>query len=141
MLEQRWPLLIADALTEIYTEPDSSRFLQWMMENVARYLDDDVFPIENQAIRSTGLQLGIAIWSATPQPDHGFECTPIQLPNANHFCPCGSGKQYKNCCAHAPVVPELDSVEVFSIAAAQMPQKLVFEIAEKQPPSAYMLFL
>ena len=141
MLEQRWPLLIADALTEIYSRPDSSSFLQWMMDNVARYFDDDVFPIENQAIRSTGLQLGVAIWSATPQPGNDFECTPITLPNPNHFCPCGSGKQYKNCCAHAPMVPALDAVEVFSIAAAQMPQKIVFELAEKQPPSTYMLFL
>lgn len=48
--------------------------------------------------RTMALQSGLDIWSATPVPDKGFRPLPLQRPERNSPCPCGSGVKYKQCC-------------------------------------------
>ncbi len=107
---ERMEQLIVTAITTIFREQNFSRFMQWSRASIPQALafDEDDLPFYEQQRLAT--LLGRAIWNATPLPKRGYRPQPVALPEPDAPCLCGSGLDFKHCCAgyedEAPEMPE-----------------------------------
>lgn len=101
--------LATAAVRQILKDPDSESFLAWMQDVARRDFDffDDL-PQDEAFQNALTINLGRALWNATPLPDKGFRPDPLPEPGRNQPCPCGSGKKFKRCCRDLPSFPFLE---------------------------------
>lgn len=129
--------VIDAAVREILRHENPERFLDWMRANARRLLPAEVTTTEDGGA-ALSVALGRAIWNATPLPGNHFRPKPVSEPGRNDPCPCGSGRKYKQCCAHAPRFDMLTAEEVWPILIAQLPRARLDEAvsARRIPPAA-----
>lgn len=63
------------------------------------------------------------IWNSTPLPGNDFRPQPLPAPRRNDRCDCGSGKEYKQCCAMIPSMEALDEEAFWHIVVDVLPDK------------------
>ena len=82
---------------------DGYTFVQWFPEIVPLLAPRLAAAFGGSGVeqRSALTLLGRLLWNRIPHPDHRFRPRPLPKPERNGPCPCGSGRKYKQCCAHA----------------------------------------
>jgi pantoate--beta-alanine ligase len=140
----RMEQLILDAVHAAHRFADPRTFLNWARRAIPLVLDmEEGLPIEEQR-RLAGL-LGVAIWNATPFPDHDWQPNPVPEPAPQDPCLCGSGEHFADCCGAAGELPEIPVELVWelllldlsdadirqALAARAIPSELYARLAER----------
>jgi len=124
--------LIEDSIEYIIKHEDSQRFFGWICEHIDDYYtgpdmregdlfgnpalaDPDQIILEPDILHALAVNLATIIWNSTPLPSNHFKPQPMPAPGRNDPCPCGSGKKYKQCCAHLPAIATLSTDEIWPI--------------------------
>ena len=114
--------VIVQAVREILARPDQEGFLSWARKRIPEILglgDAHLDPIESQRLTTL---LGTLIWNATPQPSNAFQPVPMDAPDPESDCPCGSGMPYGRCCGSLDEMPELSTDLVWEILLDELPE-------------------
>lgn len=132
--------LIDAAVAQIVATEDSDAFHAWMRD--PDRLAEIVPERDHDAERVIATSLTRLIWNATPLPCNRFRPRPLPKPERNAPCPCGSGQKFKRCCATLPPMPELDSEEIWQIAASHLSTPQLEQALNQNaiPPSALAEF-
>ncbi len=99
--ERNMELLLSYCAAVITDSEDANEFLRWFRSYAAVYAPEMFAPFENDpdALRSFLSIFARYIWNLTPLPGNHFRSRPLDKPERNASCPCGSGRKYKQCCA------------------------------------------
>ncbi|HEV2853149.1 MAG TPA: SEC-C metal-binding domain-containing protein [Thermoanaerobaculia bacterium] len=123
---------LRDAVAEALRTEDAAAFMDWVREEAperAPQLFEDL-PNE-EARRGLATELGRTLWNAVPLPGNGYRPRPIDRPERNDPCPCGSGAKYKRCCGEwAGSVPAFDPELIWAIVVENLPLEKVEELGE-----------
>ncbi len=105
--------------------PDPKEFLSWIADagpllapNMAAQIDPDAGST-GQFFRT----IGVAIYNAMPQPEHGFRPRKLPEPGRNDPCICGSGIKYKRCCLPLGNGPDFEEYNLLRHVLDHVPQK------------------
>ncbi len=116
--------LLRDVVTQVLEHEDPDRYLDWLREHMHEYYfstgPEQFADPQDFSRMVTGL--GRAIWNAIPLPGNNFRPRLLPEPGRNHFCPCGSGRKYKLCCARGPALPDFDSQFLWPFVLEQLPR-------------------
>lgn len=84
-------------------DEDPQRFQHWFRESALVLAPDFFAPYsaEPEALRSLLMVMGREIWNRMPLPGNRFRPRPLDKPERNAPCSCGSGRKYKHCCMMA----------------------------------------
>jgi len=125
------------AVREILRHEDPDRFLDWMRANAPRLLPAALEQGDDGGAAAS-IALGRAIWNATALPGNDFQPRPIPEPGRDDSCPCGSGRQYEQCCAQMPRFDGLTPDELWPILIAHLSRAQVDTAvsARRIPPAA-----
>jgi len=144
--------LIEDSIEHIISHEDPQRFIGWMCEHIDDYYtgpdirqgglfgepvvaNPDQIILEPDMLRALAVNLAGMIWNSTPLPSNHFKPRPLPLPKRNDPCHCGSGKKYKQCCAHLPATPPLSADEIWPIIFEKLDKETAARaIRENQVP-------
>lgn len=123
---------LRDAVAEALRTEDAAVFMEWVREEAperAPQLFEDL-PSE-EARRGITTELGRTLWNAIPLPGNGYRPRPLERPERNDPCPCGSGAKYKKCCGEwAGAVPSFDPELIWAIVVESLPLEKVEELGE-----------
>lgn len=110
------------ALRQILDEKPLNEFLDWARTSIPILapLMFDNFTDEEQS--RMAYWMGVNLWSSAPQPSNHFKPNPIPKPSRNSICPCGSGKKFKQCCAHLPELEQLHPDTFWMLLPEVMPK-------------------
>jgi len=114
--------LIEDSVNHILEHNDSQAYFRWLQQSLIRYQHD----LDTELTHDRRMQImlsstiGHMIWNATPLPDNDFQPQPLEKPQRNSICICGSGKKYKHCCSGMPQMPPLSDIEIWPIVLTQL---------------------
>lgn len=88
------------------------------------------------ATRGLAMQVGFDIWNATPVPDNDFRPLPLQRPQPDSPCLCGSGHKYQQCCGavESPFGLILPSDEMMARVLKRYPAERIGEIVALGAP-------
>lgn len=112
--EERHATFYRLCAAEIVANADSARFFHWIV-SCGKYLMPQMAP--HLASKSPAREhffraFGKKIWESTPLPHKNYALEKLPMPGRNELCSCGSGNEYKNCCADAAhfatKLPKLD---------------------------------
>jgi len=124
---ERFEQVIVQAIRQILERPDPERFLHWARSNIPGILGlSDDFLSDFEAHRLATL-LGTVIWNATPQQGNGFRPLPIDPPDAEAACPCGSGLRYQDCCGNLGDMPILSTDLIWEILLDEISERSLRE--------------
>ena len=144
--------LIEDSIEYIISHEDPQRFIGWMCEHIDDYYtgpdmrqeglfgepviaNPDQIILEPDMLRALAVNLAGMVWNSTPLPSNHFKPRPLPLPKRNDPCHCGSGKKYKQCCAHLPATPPLSVDEIWPIIFEKLDKETAARaILENQVP-------
>jgi hypothetical protein len=130
--------LVDRSIAEILRHEDHSRYLQWLRAHADELLSwlVQAGPAERS---QAAWPVGRAIWNAVPLPSNRFTPRPVAEPGRNDACPCGSGRKYKQCCAHLPPMPAPPAAMVWSMLLAHLGRaQLEAAVASHRvPPEAF----
>jgi len=110
------------ALRFILEEKPLDDFLEWARQSIpilAPLMFEEI-PIEEHS--KMAFWMGVNLWNSAPKPGNHFKPEPIEKPNRNKPCPCGSGKKYKQCCSHLPLLESL-SIDTFWLLMPEITTK------------------
>lgn len=97
--------LLRDAAAEAVANEDPTHFVSWLSERIPMY-----WLAPEPPGPGTAVLLARTIWNAMPLPGNDLQPRPLEPPERNAPCPCGSGRKYKRCCrdveAESPPMPE-----------------------------------
>ena len=98
--------LLRLSVSQIIRHEDSEQFLCWFREFAVLLAPAffTQFPDDDERRRSFLSVLGRVIWNRTPLPSHQFRTQSLPKPERNAPCPCGSGRKFKQCCAHVDML-------------------------------------
>ena len=146
----RMEALIEDSIAHIIRHEDPQRFIGWMREHIHDYytgldvqqgglfgeaVDPDQVIMDPEMLRALGVTFANMIWNSTPLPSNHFKPQPLPHPGRNEPCPCGSGRKYKQCCAHLPAMPALSVDELWPILFEKLGKETAARaIRENQVP-------
>jgi tetratricopeptide (TPR) repeat protein len=87
---------------------DGHAFIAWFCEIVPILAPVFVAPFgEDEVARRSALYaFGRLLWNRLPLPANHFRPLPLDKPQRNEPCPCGSGHKYKHCCARVETVAD-----------------------------------
>ncbi len=125
-------LLLLEAAAKVLVKSgDPSAFLDWIAEAgpslvpvMARAIDPRTGP-PGLAFRA----MGVAIYSAMPLPEAGFQARRIPEPGRNEPCLCGSGEKYKRCCLPLAGVLDLSGYNMLRHVLDTLPKSRLAELA------------
>lgn len=134
----------------LLNDPDRDGYLKRLAELGPRLfpeaLTDDPAEVQRHPMRKVlradapqfFRSLGWLIASSMPLPAQGWQPQRMPLPGRNEPCLCGSGTQFKHCCAHLiEGAPPLDPVFLASLVVGVMPVKAWADLpASRVPPDA-----
>lgn len=123
---------LRDAVVEALRTEDAAAFMEWVREEAperAPQLFEDL--PNDQARRGITTELSRTLWNAVPLPGNGYRPRPIERPERNDPCPCGSGAKYKKCCGEwAGAVPAFDPELIWAIVVESLPLEKAEELGE-----------
>jgi tetratricopeptide (TPR) repeat protein len=122
--EARFEEVILQSLRHILRHQDAERFLDWARASIPSLLGMEEATLAPGEDRRLAVLLARGIWNATPLPDRGFCVEPLEEPDPDAPCPCGSGEPYRFCCADFSDAPDLPQELIWAL--------LVEELAERQ---------
>lgn len=83
----------------------AEEYLHWARNYLLNLMPSLSRDIPEEARPLVGYWMGVGLWNIAPQPKHGFRTQPLEKPQRNAPCPCGSGSKFKHCCANMPPPP------------------------------------
>lgn len=94
-----------DSVACIHRCQDQEHYREWARENGRRYISA-LIPDATERERSQfAVCIAQKIWISVPLSSKHFKPGAWPLPKRNEPCMCGSGRKYKQCCAHVPLPP------------------------------------
>ncbi|QIK38615.1 hypothetical protein GWK36_12185 [Caldichromatium japonicum] len=118
---ERFERVILESIDQILANPDPTSYLIWAGSRVPTLLGLSEFGFEPQEGERLGRLLATLIWNATPLPTNGFCPCPIERPEADEPCPCGSGLVYGACCGDLDALPPLSTELIWEILIERLP--------------------
>lgn len=129
---ERMATFLSRCVEEILTGKDAASFFEWIHRTGPELLGGPFLEAPHeQARRALSVALGSAIWNATPRPDNDYRPRPLPPPERNEPCPCGSGRKYKKCCAHAPAFSPIAVDDMWSLVVEHVPVRELVHIARE----------
>lgn len=123
---------LRDAVAEALRTEDAAAFMDWVREEAperAPQLFEDL--PDGGARRSITTELARTLWNAVPLPGNGYRPRPVERPERNDPCPCGSGAKYKKCCGEwAGSVPSFDPELLWAVVVESLSLEQVEELGE-----------
>lgn len=104
---------------------DGHAFVRWFADVVPLLCPDFAAKFEGSESerRAAFGALGRLLWNRLPLPDHQFRPQPLQKPERNAACSCGSGRKYKHCCARVDALPDpFESLSLLMYVLQQLPR-------------------
>ncbi|EXJ17182.1 SEC-C domain-containing protein [Imhoffiella purpurea] len=120
---EQFEQVIVESVRQILDRPNPEYFLRWARTHIPTILglsDDDLSDVES--LRLANL-LGTVIWNATPLPGNGFRPLPIDPPDGEASCSCGSGLRYRDCCGNLGDMPVLSTELIWEILLDQISER------------------
>lgn len=122
---ERFEQVIVQSVRQILAVPEPERFLSWAREQIPGILGLEELGLdEPEAYRLANL-LARAVWNATPQPERGFRILPLDDPDPDAPCHCGSGEAFGECCGAIGEPPVLSSDVIWELLIAELPSRLL----------------
>jgi tetratricopeptide (TPR) repeat protein len=129
---ERTAAFLSRCVEEILTGKDAASFFEWIDRFGPELLGGPFLQApHDQARRALSIALGSAIWNATPRPDNDYRPRPLPPPERNEPCPCGSGRKYKKCCAHAPTFPPIAVEDMWTLVVEHLPVPQLIRVARE----------
>ena len=100
--ESNLEFLLNRSAAVILKSEEPGEFLHWFRSSAAFLAPELLAPFKNDPsmLRSFLSNFSRQIWNITPLPSNHFRPRPLAKPERNAPCTCGSGRKYKQCCAH-----------------------------------------
>lgn len=121
---QRMEQLLRDALRQISSDGDLSRYIHWARDRIPVVLGVESDLVEDEALR-LGTMLGVAIWNATPRAETGWQPIAPPLPADDAPCFCGSGLDYADCCEALGPLPELPAELIWDLLLDELSDEAI----------------
>lgn len=123
---------LRNAVAEALRTEEAAAFLDWVREEAPERAPQLFEDLPNErARRGVATELGRTLWNAVPLPGNGFRPRPIDRPERNDPCPCGSGAKHKKCCGEwTGSVPAFDPELIWAIVVENLPLEKVEELGE-----------
>ncbi len=121
--------LMAAAAHEIIEHQESSRFFSWMqLEAPTRFPEFFDQAGDGQARRAMATSLGLALWNATPLPDHGYRPAPLAPAEGQDPCPCQSAEPYVACCGRFAAFPGLETEQMWLYVVEELSDEQLWQV-------------
>ncbi|MDO3377953.1 SEC-C metal-binding domain-containing protein [Geoalkalibacter halelectricus] len=121
--------LLPAAVARILKDEDPVGFRTWLAANLHDYAGEMLKSAPAEMFRAMAVSLSFMIWNALPLPGNEFRPQPLDKPERNDPCPCGSGLKYKKCCSGAPPVPSLDTMLFWPLVLQNLPEARILQAA------------
>lgn len=112
-----------DSVACIHRCQDREHYREWARENGRQYIS----ALIPDATEREGSQFAVCIaqkiWTSVPLSSHNFKPGAWPLPKRNEPCLCGSGRKYKQCCAHVPLPPFFEPTMAWPILLPLLSQE------------------
>lgn len=133
---ERFEDVIQRSVRQILLDADPDRFLAWARGHFPALLGMDETDLDETEQARLANLLGMAIWSATPQPSHAFQILPLPPTPPAAPCPCGSGYRHRDCCGASDEVPRLSTdlmweVLLGALSEADIRRALALDVVPK----------
>lgn len=118
-------LLFSISARMLIKSPDPTQFLDWIAEygpELAPELAAQVDPRTGPP-SSMFRTMGVALYSAIPQPEAGYQPVKLAFPGRNELCLCGSGAKYKHCCLSLEGILDFSGFNLLRYVLDLVPQK------------------
>jgi hypothetical protein len=135
--------LIPDSVAIAMRAEDPGEFLRWVQRSLSAYATErSVVHTDPALARALALAWARALWNGLPLDISGQKPKPMADPANDAECPCGSRRQFAQCCQHMPRIPPLTSSVLwpYVLANIQPAERSVLLAGNRVPRTALIEF-